>query len=262
MTYVYTPKDIALDIVGVTLLLLPEPVTTPIAIAILCRKRSSAAAGEKPERVAYIPPEYVYKIDNIRGRQITWQARTILPGQLPLPQLNKPAVKIKERQQSIYSHMQPEASAADKIKRNLPPGVKVHHELYKPVKFPSSNQPAFIPGETVHHMVRPLPQSQPVPKQNYIHHTIENSPAYIKAQAGGINKNAGPGIIHHTIKDSPAMQSGNPGNIVKPVRIVEHHTLNATPPMRINGRLVRPPLIPPTGKDNINRKKDFPGNKR
>ncbi|MBN1691360.1 MAG: hypothetical protein JW901_10080 [Dehalococcoidia bacterium] len=263
MSIVYTPKDIALDVVGVTLLFLPEPVTTPIAIAILCRKRGGVT-GEKPEpaRPAYVPPEYVYKIDNIRGRQITWQARTILPGQLPLSGLNKPAVKIKERHQSIYSHMQTAAGAADNTRRNLPPGVKVHHELYKPPKFPAANQPAFIPGETIHHTVKPLPQSQPVNKQPYIHHTIENSPAYIKAQAGGINKNAGPGIIHHTIKDSPAMQSGNPGNIVKPVRIVKHHTLNATPPMRINGRLVRPPLIPPAGKDNNARKNDLPGNKR
>jgi hypothetical protein len=263
MTIVYTPKDAALDVIAITLILLPEPVTTPIGIALLCRKRG---AQHEPTHPFHMHPDFVYKVDNIRGREITWQVRTILPGQLPLSKLNKPDIKIKERQQYILSRTRPEKSAAQIRAENLPPGVKVHHEIFRPPRFPVSNQPAFIPGETVHHTLRPLPQASPVinkaQPQSNIHHTIESSPGYIKAQAGGTVAGSQPTIIHHTIKDSPAMQHGNPGNIVKQVRIVEHHTLNTNPPMRINGRIIQQPLIPPATKRTTPGKNDLPGNRR
>jgi hypothetical protein len=41
------------------------------------------------------------------------------------------------------------------------------------------------------------------------------------------------------------MQQGNPANIVKPVRIVAHHTLNPTPPIMFRGRLIQQPIAPP-----------------
>ena len=264
MTFVYTAKDAALDLIGVTLLLLPEPVTTPIGIAILCRKRG----GTQHEAIHpfHMHPDFVYKVDTIRGREITWQVRTIQPGQLPMSTLNKPDIKIKEREQYILSRTRPEKSAAQMRAENLPPGVKVHHEIFRPPRFPASNQPAFIPGETIHHTIRPFPQASPVinrtQQETYIHHTIENSPGYIRAQAGGTSAGSQPTIIHHTIKDSPGMQHGNPGNIVKPVRIVEHHILNANPPMSINGRIIKQPLIPPANKRTIPGKNDLPGTRR
>ena len=266
MTIVYTPKDAALDVIAITLILLPEPVTTPIGIAILCRKRGGEATQHEPTHPLHLYPDYVYKVDNIRGREITWQARTILPGQLPLPDLNKPDIKIKEREQYILSRTRPEKSAAQMRAENLPPGIKVHHEIFRPPRFPASNQPAFIPGETIHHTLRQLPQGSPVinrgQPQPYIHHTIENSPGYIRAQAGGTDAGSQPTIIHHTIKDSPAMQHGNPANIFKPIRIVEHHTLNQNPPMTINGRVIKQPLIPPANKGTPSGKKDLPGSRR
>jgi len=130
MTIVYTPKDAALDIIAITLILLPEPVTTPIGIGILCRKRNGSE--HEPTHPFHFSPDYVYKVDNIRGREITWQARTILPGQLPLSELNRPEIKIKEREQYILSRTKPEKSSAQKIAENLPPGVKVHHEIFRP----------------------------------------------------------------------------------------------------------------------------------
>jgi hypothetical protein len=239
MTINYTPKDAILDIVAVALIIAPEPVTTPIGIALLCRKRG-AAAQERPAHL-HRYPEYVYKVDNIRGRDITWEARTILPGQLPLKELNKPEIKFKQREQYIYSRTQAAKSSAEKIRENLPPGVKIHHELYRPSTVPAINKNTFIPGETIHHTLREYPQMAPQTGKTQatsIHHTIENSPAYIKAQAGGLNTKSQPTLIHHTIKDSPGVQHGNPANIVKPVRIVEHHTLNPDQPVVINGRLI------------------------
>ncbi len=266
MTIVYTPKDAAIDIIAITLILLPEPVTTPIGIALLCRKRGGGATQNERPHPLHHYPDYVYKVETIHGREITWQARTILPGQLPLPDRNKPDIKIKEREQYIYSRTQSAKSTSERIRENLPPGVKVHHEILRPTRYPTSNQTAFIPGETIHHTMRQLPQGPPIinrgQPQSYIHHTIENSPGYIKAQAGGTNTTSQPTIIHHTIKESPAMQHGNPANIVKPVRIVEHHTLNTNPPLNINGRVIKQPLIPPAGKSNKPGKKDLPGGRR
>jgi hypothetical protein len=264
MTINYTPKDAVLDIVAVALIIAPEPVTTPIGIALLCRKRGTAAQ-ERPAHLHQYP-EYVYKVDNIRGRTITWETRTIQEGQLPLSSLNKPEIKFKEREQYIYSRTQAAKSTSEKIRENLPPGVKIHHEIYRPSNVPVINKNAFIPGETIHHTLREYPQG--IPQVNKmqpasIHHTIENSPAYIKARADGVNTRTQPTIIHHTIKDSPGVQHGNPANIVKPVRIVEHHTINPDKPIMVNGRLVRipnpqsPSSKKYTGKINELRNKDL-----
>jgi hypothetical protein len=257
VTVQYTPKDAVLDIIGVALILAPEPLTTPIGISILCRKRG--AGQHDTQHPIHLYPEYVYKVDNIRGREITWEVRTILPGQLPAGELNKPEIKIKERQQYIMSRTPAEKSAAQKISENLPPGVKVHHELFRPPRFPVSNQQAFIPGETIHHTVRQFPQAAPLNNKAqgspYIHHTIENSPGYIRALNKGESIAAGPSIIHHTIKESPGVQHGNPANIVKPVRIVQHHELNPTPPIQFRGKIIQQPPAPPRYKGPPSGKK-------
>jgi hypothetical protein len=236
----YTPKDAALDVVAVLLIIAPEPVTTPIGISLLLRKRGTAASQHEPNHPIRFYPEYHYRVENIRGRQITWEVRTVMPGQLPLSELNKPSIKIKPKEQYIYSRTPAATTPAQK----LPPGVKVHHEIYRPNPMPLAGRNVYIPGETIHHTLREMPQSGPMVNRGQstsnIHHTIENSPGYIKAQAGGKTV-SGPNIIHHNIKDSPASQHGNPANIVKPVRIVEHHELNKTPPININGRIIQPP---------------------
>ncbi|MFA5064493.1 MAG: hypothetical protein WC566_03405 [Dehalococcoidia bacterium] len=248
MTIAYTPKDAVLDVAAIALILAPEPFTTPIGIALLVRKRGSAAS--EPKYRIRTDPEYTYKVDNIRGREITWEVRTIQPGQLPLKGLNRPAVQVKPREQFIRSRTAPEKSAAQKRAENLPPGVKVHHEIFRPGPAPIKAQASFIPGETIHHTLRQMPQpvqqSGGLQQSTGIHHTIENSPGYRRAQAGGGCTGQQPGIIHHTVRESPAARGGNPANIVKPVRIVEHHTINPNPPIQYKGRLIRQePLIPP-----------------
>lgn len=248
MTVAYTPKDAVIDIVAVALILAPEPFTTPIGITLLMRKRGTT--DTEPRYPVRMYPEYVYKVDNIRGREITWEVRTIQPGQLPLKDLNKPTVQIKPREQFIRSRTAPEKSAGQKIAENLPPGVKVHHEIFRPGPAPLKGPASFIPGETIHHTLRQMPQSgqqsgRAQPSTN-IHHTIENSPGYLKAKAGGGNVAPQPGIIHHNIRQSPAARGGNPANIVKPVRIVEHHTVDMSPPIQYKGRLIRQvPAAPP-----------------
>jgi hypothetical protein len=240
VTFVYTPKDAVLDVVAILLIIAPEPVTTPIGISLLLRKRGTAASPHEPTQPLRLYPEYQYRVENIRGRQITWEVRTVMPGQLPLSELNKPNVKIKPREQYIYSR----TTAATTPAQKLPPGVKVHHEIYRPSPIPLAGRNVYIPGETIHHNLREMPQGSPAVNRGQpagnIHHTIENSPGYIKAQSSG-KPVSGPNIIHHTIQGSPAVQHGNPANIVKPVRIVEHHELNKTPPINVNGRIIRPP---------------------
>ncbi|MFA5078166.1 MAG: hypothetical protein WC541_01620, partial [Dehalococcoidia bacterium] len=116
-------------------------------------------------------------------------------------------------------------------------------------------------GETIHHTLRQMPQCSGPQQPGSIHHTIENSPGYRKAQAGAGYTNPEPGIIHHTIRESPAARSGNPANIVKPVRIVEHHTFNPNPPIDYKGRLIRqtPPSPPTENKGGIIGRKDVTG---
>jgi len=258
LTIAYTPKDAVLDIVAVALILAPEPASTAIGIAMLARPRGTTKTEERLLRRTY--PEYVYRVDNIRGREITWEVRTIQPGQLPLKDINRPAIQIKARDQYILSRTVPEKSAGQKIRENLPPGVKVHHEIFRPGSAPVRAQPAFIPGETIHHTLRQMPQHISGPQQPTIHHTIENSPGYRRAQAYGVTNNQQPGVIHHTIRESPAARGGNPANIVKPVRIVEHHTLNANPPVMYKGRLIRQtlPTTHSPNKGGIIVRKDLP----
>jgi len=262
LTVAYTPKDAVLDIVAIALIVAPEPFTTPIGITLLMRKRGTSDSETKYHVRMY--PEYVYKVDNIRGREITWEVRTIQPGQLPLMDLNRPTVQIKPREQFIRSRTAPEKSAGQKIAENLPPGVKVHHEIFRPGPAPAKSQASFIPGETIHHTLRQMPQSgqqigraQP---STGIHHTIENSPGYRRAQADGGNNAPQPGIIHHSIRESTAARGGNPANIVKPVRIVEHHTIDTSPPIQYKGRLIRqvPPIPPAEHKGGIMGRKDSP----
>jgi hypothetical protein len=242
MTIAYTPKDAVLDVIAVALILAPEPVTTPIGISILCRKRGGAQLHE-PKHPLHLYPDYVYRVDNIRGREITWEARTVLPGQLPLMEINKPEIKFKDREEYILSRTKAEKSTAQRIAESLPPGVKVHHEIFRPPRFPDTRQPAFIPGETIHHTVREWPKALPLNNRAQgeanIHHTIETSPGYILAKNAAANPAAGPSIIHHTIQGSPGVQHGNPANIVRPVRIVEHHQINQAPPIMYRGRLIQ-----------------------
>lgn len=253
MTINYTPKDAVLDVVAVALILAPEPLTTPIGISLLMRKRGGET--HDPTHPVRMYPEYVYKVDTIRGREITWEVRTIQTGQLPLKELNKPNIEIKHREEFIRSRTAPEKSAAQKISENLPPGVKVYHEIFRPPRAPAREQSAFIPGETIHHMLRQVPQSNTLNNKGQppgnIHHTIENSPGYYRAKAGSEGGAAPPDITHHTLKEAP--RSGNPANIVKPVRIVQHHPVDPTPAIQFNGRIIRqnPATPPPEHKGGI-----------
>lgn len=256
MTVAYTPKDAVIDVVAIALILAPEPFTTPIGISLLMRKRGTADQG--PKHPVRMYPEYVYKVDNIRGREITWEVRTIQPGQLPLKDLNKPTVQIKPREQFIRSRTAPEKSAGQKIAENLPPGVRVHHEIFRPGPAPLKGPASFFPGETIHHTLRQMPQSGQLngraQQSTNIHHTIENSPGYLKAKADGGNAAPQSGIVHHNLRES---RGGNPANIVKPVRIVEHHTVDTAPPIQYKGRLIRqvPPTPPAENKGGITGRK-------
>ena len=261
MTVAYTPKDAVIDVIAVALILAPEPLTTPIGISLLMRKRGDATQNGFAHPV-HMYPEYVYKVDTIRGREITWEVRTIQPGQLPLKEVNKPTVQINHREEFIRSRTAPEKSAAQKISENLPPGVKVYHEIFRPPRMPAQGQPAFIPGETVHHNLRPMPQSNPLNNKAQqpanIHHTIENSPGYLRAKAGGGDPASQSKIIHHAIKEAP--RSGNPANIVRPVRIVAHHAIDPAPPINFKGRLIRQnPEVPlPEHKGGITGRNSDP----
>ena len=247
MTVAYTPKDAVLDVVAIALILAPEPLTTPIGISLLMRKRGDGA--HQTTHPIHMYPEYVYKVDTIRGREITWEVRTIQTGQLPLMELNKPDIEIRHREEFIRSRTAPEKSAAQKISENLPPGVKVHHEIFRPPRAPVREQSAFIPGETIYHTLRQVPQSNTPNNRSQapgnIHHTIENSPGYYRATAAGQARTAPPGIVHHNLIEAP--HSDNPANIVKPVRIVQHHTVDPTPPIQFKGRIIRKdPELPPS----------------
>lgn len=246
MTISYTPKDAIIDLVALALIVAPEPATTAIGLSLLLRNRGSSAQSQITHPHTSLP-EYQYRVDTIRGRKITWEVRTILPGQLPLPDLNKPSVKIKPREQLIYPATASHSSAWGTTNEKLPPGVKVHHTIFRAQSLELPPKNVFIPGQTIHHTIREFPRVSAVinkkVESNTIHHTIENSPGYIKAKSEGIRVSE-PKIIHHTIQNSPAMQHGNPANITRPVRIIQHHTINESPNININGRLIR---LPATG---------------
>lgn len=243
MTYNYTPQDIALDIIAVALILAPEPLTTPVGIALLCRKRGGQEPEPKKRLHSY--PEYVYKVDNIRGKEISWEARTLLPGQLPMHGLNRPDIKFKPREEFIIGRKMATQSSMLSASPKLPSGIKVHHTLINPPREIRPAEPMFIPGETIHHTLRQLPQAAPVFKRSSpevnIHHTIENSPGYIKARFTNINQQQ-PKTVHHSLSNSPGAQINSPIKIEKPPPIiVEHHTINTAPPIRRRG----PPIPPP-----------------
>lgn len=238
MDIAYTPKDAAIDTVAVILILLPEPATTALGIALLARPR-----GGKKKQLATVSrryPNYVYRVDNIRGREITWEARVIMPGQLPLQQPNRPAIKIKQRDELIQGRTANAQQRNQSTPIKLPPGVKVHHTLIKPPR-EIRTKPNIIPGETIHHELRQFPQTASAADRTsnptHIHHTIENSPGYIQAQARP-QQQIGSNIIHHTLKDAPGAHMNNPIKIEKPIIINRHHTLNPNPS-------IQEPLIPP-----------------
>ena len=261
MTVAYTPKDAVLDVVAVALILAPEPVTTPIGISLLMRKRGSDA--NQPTKPLHNYPEYVYKVEEIRGRTITYEVRTMHPGQLPHPELNRPDIKIKPREEFILGRKPAEKSADRPSSSRLPADVKVHHTIIKPPRTTKQGPPVFIPGETIHHELRPLSSPAPVFRKSApeisVHHTIESSPGYIMAQSRGASPQQKPQIIHHTLKDAPAAQIGNPLRIEKPQRIIEHHTLNTNPSLPGKGPLIPPP---PTRKGTISNRNSEPDIRR
>jgi len=256
----YTPKDAVIDTAAIILILLPEPATTALGIAMMARPRGNnkPATSSKP---LHNYPDYIYRVDTIHGREITWEARTIMAGQLQLQELNRPTVKIKPREEFIVGRKTTGQSPGQPASQKLPPGIKVHHTLINPPREIRPSEPAFIPGETVHHALRQLPKVAPVFKKSSpevkIHHTIENSPGYIKARSGGIDQQPQPKIVHHSLQNSPAAQINNPIKIEKPPpAIIKHHTINKNPPIKRRGPLIPPPSRP--SKRNISdRNIDF-----
>ena len=122
MTVAYTPKDAVLDVVAVALILAPEPLTTPIGISLLMRKRGDGA--HETTHPIRLYPEYVYKVDTIRGREITWEVRTIQTGQLPLKELNKRIYRSSTGRNS-YVHARPLKRAQRKrYLRTCPPASR------------------------------------------------------------------------------------------------------------------------------------------
>ena len=229
MSVDYTPKDAVLDVVAVALILAPEPASTAIGVTMLCRKRGSNT--NQPSKPLFNYPEYVYKVEEIRGRTITYEVKTMHAGQLPHPELNRPDIKIKPREEFILGRKWAEKSIDHLSTPRLPADVKVHHTIIKPARITKQEAPVFIPGET-------------------LHHTIENSPGYIRAQSRGASTQPKPQIIHHTLKDAPAAQIGNLLRIEKPQGVVEHHTLNTNPSLQGKGPIIPPP---PTRKNTSSR---------
>lgn len=254
MTVALIPKDAVLDAVAIALILAPEPTTTAMGIAMLCRKRGSNGQNA-PSKPPHNYPAYVYKVEEIRGRTITYEVRSIHPGQLPHPELNRPDIKIEPRVELILSHKLAQKNSQPPSTPKLPPNVKVHHTVIKP---PAVKQqpPAFIPGETIHHEIRPLLSPAPTfkgsaPEVN-VHHAIENSPGYIRVRSRGASYQ-GQQIIHHTLKDAPAAQISKPLRIEKPQHIAEHHTLNTNPTLPGKGPLIPPPPAHKSNIPNLNR---------
>jgi len=244
----YTPTDAVIDTVAIILILLPEPATTALGIAMMARPRgkNKQAMSSKP---LHNYPDYIYRVDNIRGRDITWEVRVTKAGQLPLQQPNRPAVKIKHREELILSRKTVAARSDQVISHTPLPGATTYHTIIKPPREIMAKS-SIVPGDTIHHTLRTQPQSAPVFKQQppeiHTHHTIEDSPGYIRAKAAGTNRQQGPKIVHHSLENSPAAQIIKPIKIEKPSTvIIEHHTLNTKPPIDRRG-----PLIPPASQPN------------
>lgn len=238
----YTPKDAVIDSIAVILILFPEPATTALGIAMMARPRGKKKQASASVKLLHNYPDYIYRVDNIRGREITWEARVIMPGQLPLQRPNRANIKIKGREEYVFSRSTNDKLNNLKAPLKLPPGVKVHHTLIKPIHA-IQNRPKFGSEQIMHHELRQAPQP-PTGKRSgvvddVIHHTIENSPGYIRAQAGE-KRRFTPQIINHSLKDSPAAYMNNPIKIEKPTIIVKHHALNPSP--SIKEPLISPPL--------------------
>ncbi|MDD5681166.1 MAG: hypothetical protein PHI59_08000 [Candidatus Omnitrophica bacterium] len=233
----YTPKDAVIDTVAIMLILFPEPATTALGIAIMARPRG----GKKKQATRNVPrryPSYIYRVDNIRGREITWEAKVVMPGQLSLQRSNRANVNIKRRENLIISQTAGYQQTGQTTMTKLPPGVKVHHTIRRPVN-EAQNIRKTGTEPVIHHTLREMPQ-QNNRKQSTggytIHHTIENSPGYIRAQSDRRPQQK-TNIIHHTLKNAPGAQLNNPIRIEKPTIIVKHHTLNRNP-------AIPEPLIP------------------
>jgi hypothetical protein len=244
VTIAYSPKDLALDVLAVALILAPEPLTTPIGISLLCRKRGSVQQHTPTHPIKEFP-DYYYRIDTIRGREISWEVRTIYPGQLPHRTPNRAPLKIKPREEYILSNKIATRTGQASHTEKLPPGVKVHHTIVRPPRDNGTAGPVFIPGETIHHTVRQYPQAGPAINKKLtvstVHHTIENSPGYVRHISGGVPTSQSLQIVHHTIKDAPAVRGGNPAGIVKPVKIKQHHEIDPHPK-------IEHPIIPPPSR--------------
>ncbi len=177
-------------------------------------------------------PDYIYRVDNIRGRHITWEVKIIKAGQLPLQQQNRPTVNIKRREELILSRKTGATKSDPLTPRTTRPGAIIHHTLR------TQNQPA--------------PIFKQGPPEIHTHHTIEKSPGYIKAMADGVNRKHEPKIIHHSLENSPASRIIKPVRIEKPPpTVVQHHTLNPKPPIDS-----LKPLIPPAPRP---KKRNLPG---
>jgi len=240
----YTPKDAVIDTVAIILILLPEPTTTALGIALMARPRGNNHQAGTSHKALHNYPDYVYRVDNIRGREITWEAKIILPGQLPLQTPNKSGVTLRKREELLYSRTASTQQSGQVTAPKLPPGVKVHHSLIRPPREVKAN-PKIYDGEIIHHTIRELPKVTPVGKKPAsgikMHHTIENSPGYIIAQRADKQGKSQNTVVHHTLKNAPAAHIDNPVKIEKPPPVIrQHHAINSNPPL--NGRA---PLIPP-----------------
>jgi len=227
----YTPTDAVIDTVAIILILLPEPATTALGIAMMARPR-----GKKKQAMSSKPlhnyPDYIYRVDNIRGRDITWEVKIIKAGQLPLQQQNRPAVNIKRHEELILSRKTCATKSDQLTPHTTRPRTIIHHTLR------TQNEPAHIFKQG--------------PPELHTHHTIENSPGYIKAMADGVNRKQEPKIIHHSLENSPDARMNKPISVEKPPPvIVQHHTLNPNPPID-NLK----PLIPPAPRP---KKRNLPG---
>jgi hypothetical protein len=242
----YTPKDAVIDTVAIILILLPEPTTTALGIALMARPRGNNHQAGASRKALHNYPDYVYRVDNIRGREITWEAKIIMPGQLSLQKPNKADVKLNKREQLLYSRTESAQQLGQATAPKLPPGVKVHHTLIKPPREVKAGSITYT-GEIIHHTIRDLSQVTPAGiKQTsgiLMHHTIENSPGYLIAQNAAKKDKSPNTVIHHTLKNAPAAHINNQIKIIKPPPVIkQHHTINLNPPLSGGARLIQPPV--------------------
>jgi len=244
---VYTPKDAVIDSVAIILILLPEPTTTALGIALMARSRGNNNQTGASRKALHNYPDYVYRLDNIRGREITWEAKIILPGQLPLQRPNKSEAKLRKREELLYSRTASTQQPGQATAPKLPPGVKVRHTLIKPPREVKAN-PKIYDGEIIHHTIRELSQVTPAGKKLTsrinMHHTIENSPGYIIAQNADKKGKSQNTVVHHTLINAPAAHLNNPIKIEKPPPVIkQHHTISSNPPLNDRAPLIPPPVL-------------------